>query len=90
MTVLSINMTTSDEETTWADVKPTIHPVNRLHALSASIWKLTAELDDKLDRSDIRALQDIAQELDDYSDDMHDEYENRQYAKAVMQEEGLP
>jgi hypothetical protein len=37
--------------------------------LSVALWKLTSEIYDHLDRGEVKALQDIAQELDDYTDD---------------------
>ena len=47
MTVYGINSTSNDRETTWADVKPTIHPQTLLKAMSLSLYKLASKLADE-------------------------------------------
>lgn len=68
MSTLGMNISTQDKPYTWSDVKPTVHPTNRIRALSVSLWKLSAEIDDLVSRADINEIQRIAQELDDYAE----------------------
>lgn len=70
MTALSINMTDREPPTTWADVKPTVRPENRLRSLSYSAWKLAAKLADECnpDWEKINRLQDAARELSKLAD----------------------
>jgi hypothetical protein len=64
-------MSINDRETTWADVKPVIHPLNYLRALSVSAWKLAAKMvdDENPDWEDIKRMQATARELELMADD---------------------
>ena len=71
-------MTALDFTYGWTDVKPAVHPVNHLQMISVSLWKLASELEDHpASRGDIKELQELAQELDDYSRD-YDRREEQQ------------
>lgn len=70
MTALAPGMCTQDATYDYSDTKSSIHPVNHLQMISVSLWKLASELEDHpASRGDIKELQELAQELDDYSRD---------------------
>jgi len=74
MTTLGIGMSINDRETTWADVKPVVHPLNTLRALSVSAWKLAAKMadEDNPDWHDIERMQESARALERMADDGDD------------------
>ena len=62
------NMSEKDPVNGWEGVKPSIHPINRLYALSLSAWKISAQMiDDGRDYEDIKRMQDTAVELEKYA-----------------------
>lgn len=65
MTTLGVNMTDSEPTVGWEAIQPHVHSQNRLLALSLSAWKLSAKLvDEKRDWSEIKRIQDAAEELE--------------------------
>jgi hypothetical protein len=89
-------MTTNDRTYGWADIGRSAHAINRLQALSVSLWRLAAEFEDcPPDRADIKELQDIAQDLDDYSREhaadiaqAHDRTEQQKYDETQIRNGG--
>ncbi len=75
MTTLGVNSSTQDRTYTWADTKPTHHPINRMRILSIALWKLSAEIDDLVPHADILEIQRIAKELDDYANNYDETYD---------------
>jgi hypothetical protein len=64
MAVLSIDMTTRDKETTWADVTHTIHPIDQNMEWSVKAYNLAAEMIDAgFDQDEIEQMQNVGREL---------------------------
>ncbi len=62
------NMGEREPITGWEGVQPSIHPINRLYALSLSAWKLASKMvDDGRDLDDIEKMQATAVELEKYA-----------------------
>ena len=90
MTTLGINMTDKEITTDWTNLH-TSHPENELKVRALELYRLAGQLADEENPNwvQIHDLQEKARLLDKMAHETED-YENRQYAKAVMLEEGLP
>lgn len=71
MSALSINMSDREKPSTWTDLKPAIHPQNKLRLMSYDAWKLASTLADENnpDWLRIERIQKTAVELDRMADE---------------------
>jgi hypothetical protein len=71
MTALGPGISTQDRTTGWADIKPNLHPENRLRVLAYDAWKLASKLadEDYPDWHKIEQMQATARELEKLADE---------------------